>query len=117
MSPEQLTGKLITPHSDLFSAGVMAFELLAGVHPFDAPTPVDLSVRVTRGAPTPLASLNPRVPPEVIAVIDRALAKDPLARFGDAEAMQCALLRCVTDPFEDDEEQADSSPDSASGMC
>jgi serine/threonine-protein kinase len=118
MSPEQLCGKPLTHHSDLFSTALVAFELLAGVHPFDARTAVDLSVRVLRGAPTPLASLNPRVPPEVIAVIDRALAKDPRDRFGDAEAMQRALLRCATGRFtDDDDDQADTSPDSASGVC
>jgi serine/threonine-protein kinase len=115
MSPEQLSGKKVTPHSDLFATAVVGFELLTGVHPFDAPTAVDISIRVIKGTHTPLASLNPRVPPEVIAVLDRTLAKTPEARFADADAMRQALVRCATGRFDDDEDEDETNPDSASG--
>jgi serine/threonine-protein kinase len=117
MSPEQLSGRKITPQSDLFATAVVGFELLAGVHPFDARTPVDISIRVMKGAHTPLASLNPRVPPEVIAVLDRALGKDERARFADAEEMQRALMRCATGRFAEDDDDDETNPDSASGVC
>ncbi len=91
LSPEQAQGQHVTPASDLYSIGVMLFELLTGRMPFDGESPVTIALKhVSEPAPVP-SSLNPAVSPELDAVVLRALAKDPSQRFSDAEQFIAAL--------------------------
>ena len=91
MAPEQASGGALGPASDLYALGVVLFEALGGALPFDGDTPLQIALQ-HRDAPLPsLAALAPATPPALIAAIERALAKDPGARYPSAEAMRLAL--------------------------
>lgn len=87
MAPEQVTGEPSDHRVDLFALGVMAYELLAGRLPFDAPTPSAALMRRLAGPPEPIATVRADVGPELSAVIDRCLASDPAARYASGEAL------------------------------
>ncbi|NIR42057.1 MAG: protein kinase, partial [Actinobacteria bacterium] len=90
MAPECASGQQATPASDLYAVAVLLYECLAGRAPFEADTPVAMAVAHQRDPVPPLASTAPHVPEPVAAVVERGLAKDPTARFGDAETMRRA---------------------------
>jgi len=91
LSPEQAAGLMATPASDVYSVGVVAFEMLTGELPFAAETPVGVAMRhVHDPAPRPSAVV-PGLPPQVDPIILRALAKDPTRRWGSAGAFARAL--------------------------
>jgi eukaryotic-like serine/threonine-protein kinase len=92
LSPEQAQGKPVSPRSDLYSIGVMLYELLTGKVPFDAESPVTIALRHVSDTPVPPSQLNPAVPPALDAVVLRALEKEPADRFADADAFAAALL-------------------------
>ncbi|MFZ4738202.1 MAG: serine/threonine protein kinase, partial [Bradymonadia bacterium] len=75
MSPEQIRGKPVEPQSDLYSLGVIFYELIAGRLPFTASTPVDVMMMHLRDLPTPLTQLRPEIPLELERTILRALEK------------------------------------------
>lgn len=91
ISPEQARGDAPTPASDVYSIGVVLYEMLAGVPPFHDPDPSVLAMKHLRESPAPLASLNPRVPPGLDALVRRALAKDVAARFQNADQLAIAI--------------------------
>jgi eukaryotic-like serine/threonine-protein kinase len=85
-SPEQAQGRPVTEASDLYSIGVVLFELLTGKAPFDGETPVAIALmHVNQPAPSP-RDLVPTIPSELNAVVLKALAKDPAERYPDAES-------------------------------
>jgi serine/threonine-protein kinase len=92
VSPEQATGRRITPASDLYSLGVVAYECLAGMPPFAADTPIALALMHVREDPPPLPS---DVPPAVRGLVSAMIAKDPDDRPTGARevADQIHLLR------------------------
>jgi serine/threonine-protein kinase len=91
LSPEQAAGLMATPASDVYSAGVVAFEMLTGELPFAAETPVGVAMRhMNDPAPRP-SHIVPGLPPPVDPIILRALAKDPTRRWGSAGAFARAL--------------------------
>ncbi len=92
-SPEQARGQPVDARSDLYSFGVVLYEMLAGRVPFDGENPVAVAVKHVQEEPTPLRALNPRVPAELEAAVARALAKDPARRFTSAGQFTQALLR------------------------
>ena len=81
MSPEQIQEDLITSQTDLFSLGVVAYELLTGKHPFGAESFSRLIHRVVNEEPTPLASHRPDLPPVVQRFVQKALEKQPERRY------------------------------------
>jgi eukaryotic-like serine/threonine-protein kinase len=91
LSPEQAAGLMATPASDVYSVGVVAFEMLTGELPFAAETPVGVAMRhVNDPAPRP-SHVVPGLLPQVDPIILRALAKDPTRRWGSAGAFAHAL--------------------------
>ena len=76
MSPEQLEGRTVTGHSDLFSLGVSLFQLLTGQLPFTADSMTGLMQQIAEAPHPPLRAFRPDLPACVEAVIDRALAKE-----------------------------------------
>lgn len=84
LSPEQASGLMATPASDIYSAGVVAFEMLTGALPFAAETSVGVAMRHVHDEPPLPSSLRPGVPPAVDGLVLRALAKDPTKRFASA---------------------------------
>jgi type II secretory pathway pseudopilin PulG len=95
MSPEQVAGKAIDPRSDIFSLGVMLYEMLAGRKPFPGDSVVTITYNIMHQEPAPLTGVSPAIQ----YVLRRALAKDPEQRYGSAGLMarelQAALLAPV----------------------
>jgi eukaryotic-like serine/threonine-protein kinase len=94
MSPEQLEGRTVTGHSDLFSLGVSLFQLLTGQLPFTADSMTGLMQQIAEAPHPPLRAFRPDLPACVESIIDRALAKDPDARFDSGAQMAAALEDC-----------------------
>ncbi|HEX5852997.1 MAG TPA: PASTA domain-containing protein, partial [Solirubrobacteraceae bacterium] len=93
LSPEQAQGHTVSGSSDLYSVGVILYELLTGVVPFEGETAVAIAFKQVSAAPRAPSELNPAVPPSLDAVVLRALAKDPAARYADADELIAALQR------------------------
>ena len=91
MAPEQVRGEGVGPASDLWSLGVLLYELLGGRAPFDAETWQELLGIILANEPRPLAQLAPHIPTELAAIVHNALQKDPAKRYRDAQQMQAAL--------------------------
>jgi eukaryotic-like serine/threonine-protein kinase len=94
MSPEHAQGLPIDHRSDLFSFGVMLYEMLAGRCPFDGDTIIEMLTAIVRETPAPLSQVNPAVPPGLAQIVARCLAKNPADRFPD-----CASLAAELEPF------------------
>jgi len=95
MAPEQATGQAVDARTDIYSAGIMLYEMLTGRVPFDADTPIAVLTKHVYDAPPPPRSLNPNLPAPVEAALMRAVAKDPNARYQSAGAMADELTRVV----------------------
>jgi hypothetical protein len=93
MSPEQIQGRELDGRSDLFSLGVVLYELLTGVRPFDADSISTIIYRVLYEDPRPPAAHNPALPPELNLVIGKALAKTPEKRYGSGVSMAADLRK------------------------
>jgi serine/threonine-protein kinase len=94
MSPEQLEGRTVTGHSDLFSLGVSLFQLLTGQLPFTADSMTGLMQQIAEAPHPPLRAFRPDLPACVENVVDRALAKNPDARYDTGGQMAAALDDC-----------------------
>jgi eukaryotic-like serine/threonine-protein kinase len=90
-SPEQAKGQPVLPQSDIYSIGVVLFEMLTGRIPFDSDNPVALALKHIEETPPSLRRLNPNIPPVVEQIVLRALAKDPSQRFVSADQFSKAL--------------------------
>jgi serine/threonine-protein kinase len=94
MSPEQVSGRKADGRSDVFSLGIVLYELATGVAPFDAERPEDfltLMQNIVAKQPAPPSRVNPAVPASLDAIIDRALRKNPEERYATAEKLAEAL--------------------------
>jgi serine/threonine-protein kinase len=100
MSPEQATGRPVGPASDVFSFGVVLYELLTGLRPFDEDNVGALIVAITRDAPRPLDEAAPGLVPALAALVMRCLEKDPAARFASGAELVAALDAVPAEPAE-----------------
>jgi serine/threonine-protein kinase len=91
ISPEQAQGQPVSPRSDLYSAGIVLYELLTGRVPFDAESPVSVALKQVSEPPVPPSQLRPGISPALEAVVMRALEKDPARRFASADEFVAAL--------------------------
>ena len=98
ISPEQARGDETDPKSDLYSVGVMMYEMLSGRLPFDADDMVEVARKQITDDPKPLAELAPEVPLGLVQITERAMAKLPVNRYASAAEMLEALDAYVRDP-------------------
>jgi serine/threonine-protein kinase len=95
MAPEQLRGETVDHRVDIYSLGVVLYELLTGTPPFVASSPYEVASLVLAGALQPPSAHNPLIWPELDAVVMQALAAKPAARFQDTRAFAIALRNAV----------------------
>lgn len=91
MSPEQASGEPVDARSDLFSLGVLLYEMLAGRSPFAGRSPAEVLRNVLAAAPVPLEELRPEVPAELTGLVRALLARDPARRPSGAVEVAAAL--------------------------
>jgi serine/threonine protein kinase len=84
MSPEQVSEEMVTNQSDIFSLGVVTYELLTGVSPFKADNISAIARRITREAHKPLTEYRDDIPPALVHIVDRTLKKHPAGRYQTA---------------------------------
>lgn len=97
LAPERMRGKPATPASDIFSLGVVAYELLAFCRPFEADNVAAMIEQVLGNEPRPLAAAYPDCPPRLAALIERCLAREPADRFAACGELIAALTEVQDD--------------------
>jgi serine/threonine protein kinase len=93
ISPEQAAGATATAASDVYALGVVAYQCLSGHRPFDGATPLEIAMKHVRDTPRPLPG---DIPPAVRVIVERALAKDPNARWPTAAAMAAVARQAAS---------------------
>ena len=98
VSPEQARGEPATPASDLYSTGIVLYEMLTRALPFNADTPVGVAMQHVNTPPPRPSSLNPSIPPPVEAIVLRSIAKNPADRYPTGAALETALRHWDSSP-------------------
>ncbi len=96
MSPEQVRGPQVDERADLFSFGCVLYAMLGGRSPFRSANPFETARRILEDTPEPLDRLNPEVPPFLVEIVERLLAKKPAARFQSAAELAELLQNYTT---------------------
>lgn len=96
MAPEQISGGVVSPATDLYAVGVVLFELLSGQLPFQGNNQMQVMLQHLYDQPPSLAKLGINVPPALEKVIQRALMKDPAQRYQSADEMRNALQTALS---------------------
>lgn len=91
LSPEQGTGKLVDPRTDIYSLGIVLFQMLGGQVPFSGASPVAVAIKHALEEPPSLTEMNPAIPASVEAVVRKAIAKNPDDRYSTAGELAHAL--------------------------
>ena len=95
MSPEQIAGKKVDGRSDLFSLGVVLYELIAGEKPFNGDSIATLMYNITTTAPQAIKELSPDIPEAVAPIVEKLLSKDVEARYQTGKLLADDLLACL----------------------
>ncbi|HKW41660.1 MAG TPA: serine/threonine-protein kinase [Gemmatimonadales bacterium] len=95
MSPEQATGEQVDARSDIYSLGVVLYQMLAGVPPFDGDSAQSILMKQATAEAVPIRRLRGDVPVALAGIVDRTLAKDPNDRFQTAEQLSRALVEAL----------------------
>jgi eukaryotic-like serine/threonine-protein kinase len=112
MSPEQTRGKPVDTRSDIFSLGVVIYEMVAGSSPFEGETPSDVIASILRTEPLPLAHYSPDIPAELERIVAKALAKDKEERYQTAQDLLIDLKRLKQPQKIEAQMQRSASPNS-----
>jgi serine/threonine protein kinase len=105
LSPEQASGKPTTPSTDVYSLGVVVYELLTGKVPFPGENFVAIAMKHINDLPPDLLEQRPDVPLRLAAAVDRALEKDPARRFATMDEFAAELRQCLVELDEPDAER------------
>jgi serine/threonine-protein kinase len=117
LSPEQARGAPVDQTSDLYSVGVVLYEMLTGQVPFTGDTPLEIAMKHLSEVPVPPSELRPEVPHDLDSVVLRALAKDPHERYRSADEMDADLQRVLEGlPVDPETETAATAVLSGSGV-
>ena len=95
MSPEQIAGKKVDGRSDLFSLGVVLYELLTGEKPFNGDSIATLMYSITSSPPPPIKDLSPDIPDKLVPIVEKLLAKDVEVRYQTGKLLADDLLACL----------------------
>ncbi|HLI08239.1 MAG TPA: protein kinase [Ktedonobacteraceae bacterium] len=101
LSPEQATGSLLDQRSDIYSLGVILYQMLGGRVPFTGATPVAIAIKHTMEEPPPITDKNPSLPHAVVAVVMKAMAKKPEQRYASAGELAQALRAAIPEHLRD----------------
>jgi beta-lactam-binding protein with PASTA domain/predicted Ser/Thr protein kinase len=117
LSPEQARGAPVDQTSDLYSAGVVLYEMLTGQVPFTGDTPLEIAMKHLSEVPRPPSELRSEIPHDLDSIVLRALAKDPSERYQSAEEMDADLARVAEGlPVDPETEEAATAVLSGSGL-
>jgi serine/threonine-protein kinase len=107
MSPEQTKGSKVDGRSDLFSVGIILYQMLSGQPPFMADSIVALAMQIANDQPVPIEQLRPKLPQSVRRIVERCLAKQPERRFQNGEELAAAISAALR---EIEDEAKESGP-------
>ncbi|HWB78446.1 MAG TPA: serine/threonine-protein kinase, partial [Nannocystaceae bacterium] len=96
MPPEQAAGKAVDERADVYALGAMLYHVLAGRPPYRGPNARAVLVEVLEGPPQPLASAVAGMPADLVAIVDKAMAREPAQRYADAQQLVADLRRFQT---------------------